>query len=621
MRTSIATVCLSGSLEAKMSACAEAGFDGIEVFEPDLVASELTPEEVRARADRLGLTLDLYQPFRDFEGVSEELLADNLRRAEARFAVMRRLGMDTVLVCSNVGTATVDSDEVSAGQLGRLGDLAASYGVRIAFEALAWGRYVNDYRRAWRIVELADHPAVGTCLDSFHILSRGHDPAAIEDIPGDKIFFVQLADAPALSMDVLSWSRHHRLFPGEGDFDLDAFVGHVARTGYRGPWSLEVFNDTFRQTDTRATAVHALRSLVALADRAARREQASGDLATVPSVASPTAVDFVEVKAEDTSDVEVALEQLGFTFRGQHRTKPVRLWSIGGARIVLNEQYARDLEPHVAALGLQYDDVARAEARSRALGVDRVPRRVQAGEQRLPAFAAPNGLEVFLAEDRGDLEPAWVAEFEHGSAEASAGGGSIDHINLLSTWETHDETVLFLSSVLGLTSGPTTQVASPHGLVRSRVMRSDDGSVRLPLNVLPAARRHHPEHVAVSCDDVVAVARRARERGMRFLPVPANYYDDLGARFGLDRERLDVLRELDLLYDRDEAGEFLHFYTRRIGRVFFEVVQRIGGYEGYGADNAPVRLAAQSRLDARELPTGAVRSGSARFPAPPLAGP
>jgi 4-hydroxyphenylpyruvate dioxygenase len=621
MRTSIATVCLSGSLEDKMSACAEAGFDGIEVFEPDLVASELTPEEVRARADRLGLTLDLYQPFRDFEGVSEELLTDNLRRAEARFTVMQRLGIDTVLVCSNVATATVDSDTVSAEQLRRLGDLAASYGVRVAFEALAWGRYVDDYRRAWRIVELADHPAVGTCLDSFHILSRGHDPAAIEDIPGDKIFFVQLADAPALSMDVLSWSRHHRLFPGEGDFDLDAFVGHVARAGYRGPWSLEVFNDTFRQTDTRATAVHARRSLVALADRAARLDPTATGLETLPSVSSPAAVDFVEIKAEDTSDVEVVLEQLGFTFRGQHRTKPVRLWSAGGARIVLNEQYARDLEPHVAALGLQYDDVELAEARSRALGVGRVPRRVQAGEQRLPAFAAPNGLEVFLAPHRGGEEPAWVEEFEHGSAGGTADGGAVDHINLLSPWEVHDETVLFLGSVLGLTAGPTTQVASPYGLVRSRVMRADDGAVRLPLNVLPAASRHHSEHVAIACDDVVAAARRARARGMSPLPVPANYYDDLEARFGLERGFLDGLRELGLLYDRDAGGEFLHFYTRRTGRVFFEVVQRIGGYEGYGADNAPVRLAAQARLDAEQGPAGAVRSGSARFPAPPPAAP
>ncbi len=259
MKTSIATVCLSGTLTDKLHACAAAGFDGVEVFEPDLVASPASPEEVVALADRLGLTLDLYQPFRDAEGVDEATFGGVLRRAEAKFALMQRLRIDTMLVCSNVATATLDDPEVSARQLRRLGDLAASYDVRLAYEALAWGRFVDDYRDAWRIVELADHPAVGVCLDSFHILSRGHDPAAIEEIPGERIFFLQLADAPALTLDVLSWSRHHRLFPGEGAFDLTGFLAHVLATGYDGPLSLEVFNDTFRQTDVLRTAQQARR--------------------------------------------------------------------------------------------------------------------------------------------------------------------------------------------------------------------------------------------------------------------------------------------------------------------------------------------------------------------------
>ncbi len=612
MRTSIATVCLSGSLEDKMAACAEAGFDGIEVFEPDLVVSDLSPEEVRARAQRLGISLDLYQPFRDFEGVSEELLADNLRRAEARFVVMNRLGIDTLLVCSNVATATVDSDEVSAQQLRQLGDLAAAHGVKVAFEALAWGRFVDDYRRAWRIVELADHPAVGTCLDSFHILSRGHDPAAIEDIPGDKIFFVQLADAPRLSMDVLSWSRHHRLFPGEGDFDLGGFVAHVARTGYDGPLSLEVFNDTFRQTDTHRTAAHALRSLVWLQDRAARLVADRGDLppalATINDALPPTAVDFVEVKAEDTSAVETVLDQLGLTFRGQHRTKPVRLWTSGEARLVLNEQHARDVVPEVAAIGLQVADAPGAEARAQQLAVAPVPRRTQADEQRLAAFAAPNGLQVFLAGRPDDgAEPAWAEEFEHGRAPDTDGCFlAVDHVNLVHTWEEHDEAVLFWTSVLGLGAPGATEVASPQGLVRSRVMRSDDGRVRLPLNVAPTVSPEYPEHIALLCSDIWAVADRAHSRGLRPLPVPDNYYDDLAARFGLGRDALDRLRSRHLLYDRGPEGEFLHFYTRRVGRVFFEVVQRLGEYDGYGADNAPVRLAAQARLDGAARAMGRV---------------
>ena len=135
----------------------------------------------------LGLTLDLYQPFRDFDSVSEDLLAANLRRAEAKFRLMARLGMDTILVCSNVATASIDSDDLRTEQLGRLAELAGEHGVKVAYEALAWGKYVSDYEHAHRLVEAVDHPNQGTCLDSFHILSRDWDTAPIEAFDPEKI--------------------------------------------------------------------------------------------------------------------------------------------------------------------------------------------------------------------------------------------------------------------------------------------------------------------------------------------------------------------------------------------------------------------------------------------------
>jgi 4-hydroxyphenylpyruvate dioxygenase len=141
-------------------------------------------------------------------------------------------------------------------------------------------------------------------------------------------------------------------------------------------------------------------------------------------------------------------------------------------------------------------------------------------------------------------------------------------------------------------------VAAPTGLVRSQVMRTDDGAVRLALNVPPLAFTHpqgFPQHVAFSSADVVAAATAARARGLRLLPIPANYYDDLIARFDLSAEQVQVMRALGILYDRNESGDFQHFYTETIGGVFFEVVQRRGSYDGYGAANAPVRLAAQHR--------------------------
>ena len=609
MRTSIATVCLSGTLEEKLHACAAAGFDGVEIFEQDLLVCPLSPEEIRDLAAGLGLSLDLYQPFRDFEGVDGQLLEGNLRRAEAKFALMNRLGIDTMLVCSNVATATIDDDAVAAAQLRRLGELAAGYGIRLAYEALAWGRFVNDFEHAWRIVELADHPNVGTCLDSFHILSRGWDPAGIERIPAAKIFFVQLADAPELSLDVLSWSRHYRVFPGEGAFDLAGFMGHLVRSGYDGPVSLEVFNDVFRQAAVDRTAVDAMRSLTWLSERTslhlAGRDDAVGagrmSLATLPGVEEPHAVSFAEVTAGDPEPIRTLLYQLGFTSRGRHRSKQVELMTQNQARVVISTGREPDREAGLSALGLDVADAAAAASRALQLQAVPVPRRSQAGEQVLQAFSAPDGTEIFLCPATAG-EPAWAREFGSSAPETAPGTiTGIDHVNLSQPWQHFDEAVLFYESTLSLAPRPSEEVPSPMGLVRSQVMRSRSGAVRLALNIAPPVfdgagdGSGYPQHVAFGCTDIVAVARTAVERGLEFLPIPENYYEDLAARFDLDPALLQTLRELNLLYDRDADGEFLHFYTSTVGNLFFEVVERRPAYEGYGAPNAAVRLASQYR--------------------------
>jgi 4-hydroxyphenylpyruvate dioxygenase len=667
MRTSIATVCLSGTLEEKLHAATRAGFDGVEIFEQDLVVSPDSPEAIAAQASELGLTLDLYQPFRDFEGVSEEQLEANLDRAEAKFQLMQRLGMDTMLLCSNVATATIDDDEVVVEQLRRLGDLAEQYGVDIAYEALAWGRFVSEYDHAWDLVRAADHPRIGTCLDSFHILSRGTDLSRIAEIPGEKIFFLQLADAPALTMDVLSWSCHHRVFPGEGSWDLTDFLTRVALTGYAGPVSLEVFNDSFRQADTQRTAVDGLRSLrwleAATADRvgadaasapadsvpaAASAERASSadsapaaagvgrvrlDLQPLPEVAEPRGVDYIELGTDDLGALTRQIHQLGFRFVGFHRTKPhVQLWRRGQARIVVTESAdtalvetndhavatsappaagsvsVPDTHPtadsagagtYLRGIGFAVADADAAMDRAILLQATEVPRHQAHDEEVLRGVFAPDGSEVFFSNGTG-IDPTWTEEFGTVPDDRRS---AIDHVNLAQPAHHYDEAVLFYTSLLALHAQTSNDVPSPSGLVRSQVMASSDGMIRMPLNLAPRSAEppetgSYPEHVAVACDDIFTAAATAVARGLDFLPVPENYYEDLEARFDLEPELLERLRENNILYDMDEDGEFLHFYTSTIGSVFFEMVERVDGYQGYGAPNAPVRLAAQHRRNA-----------------------
>lgn len=277
----IATVCLGGPLQHRVDAAAAAGFTGLELFENDLLTSDLSPEEVRDRCTRLGMKVEMYQPFRDLDSAVPEVFERNLRRAAGKFSMMQRLGTTTLLVVSGVGPDSVDDPVVLGAQLARLGDLAARHGMRIAFEALAWGRHVNTWQASWDAVRAADHPAVGLCVDSFHILARGDDPSGLADVPGEKIFSVQLADAPRLPMDVLHWSRHHRLFPGEGDLAVGDVVRAVTAAGFDGPLSLEVFNDIYRQSDPFPTAIAARESLRSLTRPAA----VAGTWAEVPTVA------------------------------------------------------------------------------------------------------------------------------------------------------------------------------------------------------------------------------------------------------------------------------------------------------------------------------------------------
>ncbi|MFF2501854.1 bifunctional sugar phosphate isomerase/epimerase/4-hydroxyphenylpyruvate dioxygenase family protein [Streptomyces sp. NPDC058067] len=606
MRTSIATVSLSGSLTEKLTAASSAGFDGVEIFENDLLASPLTPEEIRARAADLGLTIDLYQPMRDIEAVPPQEFERNLRRAEHKFRLMNRLGTDTVLVCSSVSPLAADDDALAAEQLHRLAALAQEHGVRVAYEALAWGRQVSTYDHAWRIVEAAGHPALGTCLDSFHILARGSDPKGIEDIPGEKIFFLQLADAPLMAMDVLQWSRHYRCFPGQGGLDVTGLVRHVINAGYTGPLSLEVFNDVFRQADAGPTAVDAQRSLVLL-------QEAAG-IAAPPATVEPTGVAFAELTTPDAGAVSDLLGALGLRRTARHRSKPVELWQAGAARVLVTTDPVRHRDGlALAALGLESPDPAAAAARAESLLAPVLPRRRAPEDAPLDAVAAPDGVEIFFcATDRAGL-PNWREDFAPlpeaplPDAPLPAGQGGepgpaaplrIDHLALTQPWHQFDEAALFHRTVLGLRPQESVDVADPYGLLRSRAVTNGDGSVRIALGIGagPADDAGRAQHIALATDDVVAAARAFRKAGGRALPVPPNYYDDLAARFEFAPGEAETYRELGILYDRDEHGVFRHFYTETVGRVFFELVQRDGGYRGYGAQNAPVRLAAQHAL-------------------------
>ena len=105
------------------------------------------------------------------------------------------------------------------------------------------------------------------------------------------------------------------------------------------------------------------------------------------------------------------------------------------------------------------------------------------------------------------------------------------------------------------------------------------------------------QHVALATDDIFAALDKLTALGFRALPIPANYYDDLDARFDLPDGLLARMQAANVLYDSDGRGHFFQCYSQSFaGGMFFEILQRDGLYAGYGAANAPFRIAAQKRL-------------------------
>nr|WP_163501738.1 sugar phosphate isomerase/epimerase and 4-hydroxyphenylpyruvate domain-containing protein [Halomonas socia] len=608
----IATVCLSGDLRTKLEAIARAGFEGVEIFENDLLSFDGSPAELRELCESLGLAIVAFQPFRDFEAMPEPQRSRNMQRAERKFDLMEELGTDFLLVCSNVSPQCQDDLGQAAADLRELAERAAKRGIRIGFEALAWGRHISDYRDAWEVVRRADHPALGIVLDSFHILSRGHDLAAIARIPRDKIFFVQVADAPQLNMDVLQWSRHFRCFPGQGRLPLRDFMVVLAKTGYAGPLSLEIFNDAFRAGPTEATARDGLRSLILLENLVEEGPWAS----RIPPAPQYNGIHFIEFTLDEESAAPLGefIDALGFRHVGRHRSKNVELWKQGDMHLVLN--FETDSFAHtfrllhgtaVCAVGFRVDDVEKALARAKAFQAQTFRSQVGEGEMEIPALRGIEGSLVYLVDDEAASDLQWRTDFELFDQDSrdEAGLTRVDHLSYvlpatqLLGWQ------LFYRTVFGFDAETEHEIVDPHGLMLSQAVTSPEGSIRLPLTVSQASEtlpgrflsqfQGGVQQIAFASRDIFASVDALKARGLPLLRIPQNYYDDLEARYDLDAALLEAMQSRNILYDRSEEGEFFHAYTETFsGRFFFEIVERRGGYHQFGAANAGIRLAAQS---------------------------
>ncbi len=621
MKTSIATVSLSGDFAEKLDAISKAGFDGIEIFEQDFIGFDLNPADVAKMVSDHGLEIMLFQPFRDFEGLPDGALRNRtFRRAERKFDLMNQLGTDLMLVCSSVHPQSLGGIDRCAADFAELGDIAKKFGVRVGFEALAWGKNINDHRDAWEVVRRADHECIGLILDSFHTLARKIDPESIRIIPGDKIFFVQLADAPGIEMDLLYWSRHFRNMPGEGDLDVTGFMSAVQATQYGGPISLEIFNDQFRRGYAEMVAKDGLRSILHLMDEIAREPfGARDDLVPLPPKPEIAEIGFIEfaTRSGEKERFESLFRQLGFSNTGHHKSKAVTRWQQGGLNFLLDTEptgYANDaVSEHgttVTDIALVVPDAPAAHRRAIALRAVNFDQEIASGEAKIATIKGVGHSVIRLIDRPDDI---WEQDFVP-TGETPDEHPALSHIDHIAQTMTYDEMMswaLFYTTIFATRKSPQFDVVDPDGIIKSQVIGTANRKLQITLNgsdaphtranlFISSVRGAAVQHLALATDDIFALAERLHRENFGVLELPRNYYDDVLARFDLDPGLLERIQANNILYDEDDNGPFYQLFSRTIGNgLFLEFVQRETGYAGFGAPNAPYRLAAQRRATLR----------------------
>lgn len=240
-----------------------AGFDAIDIGVKDTDVLLGGAAEAADLVDQLDIKVPTFQLLRDYEG-SGETRAERLEEAEILMDAMIEIGAKTLLMCANTNPASSADTSEQIKDLRVLADLARTKGVQVGFEPLAWSQWINDYQQAIACVEAVDHPCLGLVLDVFHLFSHKTSLAVLDQIDIDKLFAVQLSNAVSMPLPTIEIARHHRLFPDQGEWPVAEVVQRVEARGYRGCYSIEVFNDAYKKQDPFVVAKRAHASLVNL---------------------------------------------------------------------------------------------------------------------------------------------------------------------------------------------------------------------------------------------------------------------------------------------------------------------------------------------------------------------
>ena len=617
---SISTDLIEGEFFDKLDEISQAGFHAVELEISDIKNFHRSLAKIKSYCDALKLNIYaincsdryslLFQKNKtgDFPILREYL--EYAQHLDVSLITLRNLGVSN--------ERTIKKDIISI--FVEAAELAKTFNCRLALPESPWTYIINNELMALDLINEVSHTNFGFVINSTQCLTDGTQAARFRDVPEDRIFLAQLSDSARFGQRTDGTWTTSRLLPGEGVLNLESFVKILSRNGYKGPWSIS--NPYwFKLKPRKNFSQDAFRSLVSLLDEVAKSEvNISKPLQDLPSKVQVTGFEFIEFSVDKKTHKEIKniLASMAFRLEKTHKTKKVELWRQGSINVVLNlEMEGHSGEafiqngPCVCDMGVRVKDARQTVQRATMLGTPSFSQRLGDGELNIPAIKAGGANVVHFIDEKSNAHRVWDIEFVPVAGSKYPQPSGLRRIDHVAQTMKHDEMRSWLTYYLSnfdMRKSDVLDINDPSGLIMSQAISSPEGEVRLNLNgaldqktfagsFLKNDAVAGVQHIAFTTDDIFETSEKLNLMGFERLKIPEDYYESLEADFKLDKDFKNRLKDNQILYDRDDKGEYFQIYSLPFWNgFFFEIVQRSGRFDGYGARNASTRLIAQSEF-------------------------
>ena len=494
-------------------------------------------------------------------------------------------------------------------KINQLSKLFLNYKLKLSF--LLPSKINSNFNNILRKIISIKDPSFYVTINSKNILMDGSQPSLINQIPLSLIDHVQLTDISKYISSEDQISNLSELLPNEGVLDLKSFIKIFLKKNFKG--SISVANNNI--LNNKANLIKdANRAFVSVFDDVVSSDISLDNLnLKIPPKINLNGFEFLEftVFGEDHTSLVKMLKKLSFRKERIHKTKNVELWRQGSINILINfeknsfaEQVYLKNGPSICDIAIKVKDAIQTIDRAKKLGIKEHSQSVSVGELKIPAIKGVDGSVIHFIDQKSNLFQLWNLDFNFLNPEPTQPSGlrSIDHISQTMKEEEMRSWLFFYLSNFNMYKTTQLDLVSSKGIIKSQAISSPEGEVRLNLNgsnnsqtiagsFMTNKTGSSIQHIAFNTDDIFETVNILSENKFPFLQIDKKYYTQLQNKYNLDKKTLNNLKRNNILYDKNEFGEFFQIYSEPIFTgFFFEIVQRKQNYKGYGESNATHRI-------------------------------